>query len=147
MIVRIFGCKKFSRLLSERDDRDLAVSEERFLERHRVACVDCRRSERTSESALNMLRAASLEPEIAPMFEDRVIRKLKVQTVKESLNYWSPALVGAGIACIALFVALHLAASPAQLNKTEVTTGEAERYIAPATKPNLDLVRIPEFNK
>jgi hypothetical protein len=94
-----------------------------------------------------MLRAASLEPEIAPMFEDRVIRKLKVQTVKESLNYWSPALVGAGIACIALFVALHLAASPAQLNKTEVTTGEAERYIAPATKPNLDLVRIPEFNK
>ncbi|AIE87115.1 hypothetical protein OP10G_3747 [Fimbriimonas ginsengisoli Gsoil 348] len=79
------------------------------------------------------------------MFEDRVIRRLRVQTVRESLNYWSPALVGAGIACVALFVALHLAATPASINRDYVPDGEAKRYVTPRTQPKLELDRIPTF--
>jgi hypothetical protein len=94
-----------------------------------------------------MLRAAALEPEVAPMFEDRVIRRLKVQNVRESLNYWTPALVGAGIACVALFVALHLAAMPSQLNRAEVPGGEASRLTVPRTQTNLELNRIPNFGR
>jgi len=82
---------------------------------------------------------ATLEPDITPMFEDRVIRRLKVQQVKESLNYWSPALVGAGIACIVIFVTLHLAASPAKMKEANMPDGEARRF----ARPNLELHEIP----
>jgi len=145
--IRVFGCRKFSRLLSDGADRDLSVKESRFLDLHRLACTECRRSERSADCALNMLRAAAMEPEIAPMFEDRVIRRLRVQNVKESLNYWSPAMIGAGIACVALFVALHLASSPGQLNRAQVPDGEALRYQAPKNAPRLDLSEIPEFRR
>jgi hypothetical protein len=147
MNFRLFGCGKFSRLISERDDRRLKPSEERFLERHRYVCVDCRRSERASDCALNMLRAATLEPEVAPTFEDRVLRRLRVQTVRESLNYWSPAFIGAGIACIALFVALHLAASPSQASRTATPAGEAFRDLPSNRPPDLELRTVPLFTR
>ncbi len=147
MKIRVFGCKKFSRLISDRVDRDLGASEVRFVSRHRDVCPTCRRSERSSDRSLNMLRAATLEPEVAPMFEDRVIRRLKVQNVRESLSYWTPALLGAGIACVALFVALHLAATPSQLGRSELSGDEARRYVAPKTPPKLELSRIPEFRR
>lgn len=147
MSLRLFGCRKFSRLISERTDRDLSVREERFLDRHRDACSECRRSEVADDCVLNLLRASALEPEVAPQFEDRVLRRLRVQTVRDSLNYWSPALVGAGIACIALFVALHLAAMPSQLKRTENSAGEAVRFTAPKTLPNLELSDVPHFDR
>ncbi len=87
-----------------------------------------------------MLRMAALEPEIEPMFEDRVIRRLKVQQVKESLNYWSPALVGAGIACIVIFVTLQMVASPVQMKRAHMPDGEAKRESAP--KLELDFVPV-----
>jgi hypothetical protein len=94
-----------------------------------------------------MLRAAALDPEVAPMFEDRVIRRLRVQSVRESLNYWSPALVGALIACTALFVALHLASAPVHVNREQVPRGEASRNDKPQPAPSLDLASIPEFDR
>lgn len=87
-----------------------------------------------------MLRMAALEPEVAPMFEDRVIRRLKVQQVKESLNYWSPALIGAGIACIVVFATLHLVSTPAQINRAQLPTGEAKRE--PIQRLELDHVPV-----
>ena len=86
-----------------------------------------------------MLRMATLEPEVAPMFEDRVIRRLKVQQVKESLNYWLPALVGAGIACIVIFVTLHLAAVPVQMKNANLPSGEAKKEVT----PSLELDHVP----
>lgn len=139
MNVRLFGCKKFGRLSSEQADRVLSESEERFLAKHRNACAECTNLERTTSCALNMLRMATLEPEIEPMFEDRVIRRLKVQQVKESLNYWSPALIGAGIACIVIFVTLHLVSAPNQIRRANVPGGEA-RLIS---TPKLELDHIP----
>ena len=139
MNLRIFGCKKFGRLTSEHQDRSLSASEERFLTRHRLVCEDCALIERTTSNALNMLRMATLEPEVAPMFEDRVIRRLRVQQVKESLNYWSPALVGAGIACAVIFVTLHLASTPSELNRANIISNQSRRFAT----PKLELVRPP----
>ncbi len=147
MRLRVFGCRKFSRLISERADRDLKASEERFLERHRVACSECRRSEVADDCVLNLLRASAMEPEVAPMFDDRVIRRLRVQTVRDSLSYWSPALAGAGIAGIALFVALHLAALPTQLRRSENSGGEAVRFTTPTKLPDLELGDVPNFDR
>jgi len=148
VILRVFGCRKFSRLISERTDRDLSLREERFLERHRFACFECSRSEEADDCALNLLRASALEPEVvAPIFDDRVMRRLKVQTVRESLSYWSPALVGASIAGIALVVALHVAALPSQIRRSENPGGEAVRFTKPNSLPNLELSDVPNFDK
>ena len=135
---RIFGCKKFIRLTSEQEDRDLNPTEERVLSRHREVCEECAQVARTTSNALNMLRLAAMEPEVEPMFEDRVIRKLKVQQVKESLNYWSPALVGAAIACAVIFVTLHLASSPTQMKRANLNSNEARRET-----PRLELDQPP----
>lgn len=42
------------------------------------------------------------------MFEERILRRVKVTRARESLRYWTPALVGAGIACVAMFSALQM---------------------------------------
>lgn len=136
---RIFGCKKFGRLSSEQADRELSAAEDRFLAKHRAVCSECADVERTTSCALNMLRMATLEPEIAPMFEDRVIRRLQVQQVKESLNYWMPALVGAGIACVVIFVTLHLASVPVQMRNANLPDGEAKLKAS----PKLELDHVP----
>ena len=82
---------------------------------------------------------AALEPEVTPLFEDRVIRRLKVQGVKDSLNYWSPALIGAGIACLLIFVTLHLASNPNPVKRLNISSNEARREVA----PRLELDRAP----
>lgn len=148
MTLRIFGCRKFSRILGERADRDLKEAEERFLARHRQVCAECRRSEQAEDLCLNLLRGSALEAEVAPQFEDRIIRRLRVQNVRESLNYWSPALVGAGIACLALFVTLHLAAASSQSPAHgQLPGGEANRIGAPKTLPNLEVNQVPHFDR
>jgi hypothetical protein len=86
-----------------------------------------------------MLRMATLEPEVAPMFEDRVIRRLQVQQVKESLNYWSPALIGACIASIVVFVTLHLVSTPSKLDRAHLPNGEARSELV----QKLELDHIP----
>ena len=143
MTLRLFGCKKFRQLSSEQDDRTLSIREDRFLNRHREVCDECRRAELTTSCALNMLRMATLEPEVAPMFEDRVLRKLKVQQVRESLNYWSPALVGAGIACGVIFVTLHLASFPSQTKRANLHAGQAKREAPSRIEPKLEIDRAP----
>ena len=140
---RLFGCKKFIRLSSEQADRTLSPAEDRFLAKHRSVCKDCIEAEVTTTCALNMLRMATLEPEAAPMFEDRVIRKLKVQQVRDSLNYWSPALVGAGIACAVIFATLHLASLPKETHRANLHDGQAKREAPSRIEPKLELDRPP----
>jgi len=141
--VRIFGCKKFARLSSEQSDRQLTTSETRFLNRHRAVCLDCQEVESTTNCALNMLRMATLEAEVEPMFEDRVLRRLHVQQVRESLNYWSPALVGAGIACAVIFVTLQLASSAGSTARANLPAGQARLEISSRMSPKLELDRPP----
>ena len=106
------ACERFSRLASEAEDRDLKPSEQRFMEAHRDECAPCRQVEMSSACALNMLRGMSYSDEdldISPAFDERIIRKVRLNSVREGLRYWSPAAIGAGIACVALFAALHAA--------------------------------------
>ncbi|MDR3690190.1 MAG: hypothetical protein P4L46_12475 [Fimbriimonas sp.] len=143
MNVRLFGCKKFIRLSNEQADRSLSVPEERFLDKHRRVCSECRKAEVSASYALNMLRLATLEPEVAPMFEDRVLRRLKVQQVKESLNYWSPALLGAGLACAVIFVTLHLATEPGQAQRAKLPLAQSKNSAPSRISPRLELNHPP----
>ena len=110
-MTRIFGCRRFRKLVNERYDRDLSHSETKFLERHRGVCSECARTETNGAMALNMLRMASLdEGEVAPHFDERLIRQVRLDRVRQSVGYWSPAFVGATIAGIAIVAALQLIA-------------------------------------
>ena len=112
MKVRVFGCRKFRHLSGEQQDRELNDKEVLFLERHRAVCPACEESEETSCMALNMLRAATLEVESTyqedQQFDLRVLRRTKIRVVKESLQYWRPALVGGAIAATVIFAGLQM---------------------------------------
>jgi len=109
---RLFGCTKYRRLSNERFDRDLALAEREFMAKHRAVCPDCRVTEAQGNTALNMLRLAAIEPEFevadTSHFDERILRRLRVQATRESVRYWSPAFFGAAIAGLSVLAALHL---------------------------------------
>jgi hypothetical protein len=141
---RIFGCRKFRRLSHEQADRELTSPERLFMRRHRDVCMECAKSERNARMALDMLRAASLEPQVAQGFDERVIRIVRVRRVGESLGYWSPAIAGAAIACIAIFASLQLVSQPLDGGPSGTPVGEA-RLDRPVEFPDLELDQNAPF--
>lgn len=137
MNVRIFGCGRFRFLSSEALDRPLSVREEKFLQRHRSVCAPCRVAEDNQAMALNMLRSTALNGEPAEGFDRRVLRRVRVQTLRESASYWSPAAIGATVATALVLGILQFVAKPTQLEERVSPTGEARRVIASPTIPDL----------
>jgi hypothetical protein len=144
MKVRLFGCNKFARLLYDQEDKPLRTRDISFLRRHRDVCPTCRREQATFHQSLNMLRAATIDVTPAKGFDERVIRRVRVNRVRESLGYWSPAFLGSAVACMALLVALHLLASPT-MSSTHIPNGEAMR--ANPSFPSLELTKLPRFDR
>lgn len=103
--------------------------------------------ERGSAGALDMLRMAAYgEPEPSAGFDQRVIRKFRINGVQEGMRYWAPAAVGAGIACIGLFAALHLATVSGSAKRVDLPESQAKN--APSHRyPSLALSRVPEFTR
>jgi hypothetical protein len=144
MILRKIGCRRFRKLIHERDDRVLDRQEQLFVHKHRTACPGCRTIEKSHSLALDMLRSAALDSEPGVQFEERVIRRLKVQHVRESIGYWSPAIAGASLACLALFAALTLMGKPQQLKQADFPAGEA-RLDPHRVFPDLELRETNRF--
>lgn len=141
------SCQRFSRLTSEAEDRDLKPSEQSFLDTHRDECEDCRESAVSTAFAMDMLRGAAFEEdeiEVSPMFDERIIRMVRLNSVRSRITYWSPAAMGAGVACIALFAVLHVAATPTQMKDAEVPGGQVRNSVR-KHYPNLELDKVPEF--
>ena len=125
--MRVFGCRKFNRLASEQVDRELNATEVSFMEAHRNACPPCRASETTSSLALNMLRGACLDVQVSENFDERVIRRLHVQTGRESIRYWSPAVAGAFVAGLAVVAALQIITRTSEIRHLNIPGAEANR--------------------
>lgn len=143
------SCQRFSRLSSEAEDRELKPSEQSFLDRHREECEECRESAVTSMFAMDMLRSVAYEEEeldISPMFDERIVRMVRLNSVRSRITYWSPAAMGAAVACIALFAVLHVAATPTQMKDAEVPGGQARNTVR-KHYPNLELKEVPEFRR
>jgi hypothetical protein len=142
---RLFGCGKYRRLMNEKFDRTLGVGEREFMARHRAVCDDCRREEIQGTCALNMLRlAASEEDDFSNgmVFEERVLRRLRVQTTRESVRYWSPAFVGAVIAGITVLAALQLVSNRPNTPNSTNPPGEARLNRELGRLPVIDLDKI-----
>lgn len=124
----IFGarCKRFSVLLNESEDRSLSVDEQEFVDTHRATCASC--SEMfESTRGLNMLRMCSMDAAPSAGFDDRVLRRIQLDRRKSSLSYWSPAIVGAAVACLALLAALQMIARPTSLPNFRGPGADARR--------------------
>lgn len=131
------GCGKFRILSSDSLDRTLRPSEEAFLIRHRERCESCRTIEANQHLALNMLRSSALLEEPTDGFDRRVLRRARIQAVREGFGYWSPAAVGATIAAVLVLALLQIVGRPGNLRENMSPVGEARRTTtAPA---------IPDF--
>ena len=128
MNLRFFCCGKFGCLASEAEDRLLTPKEREFMDRHRGACFSCAKREKASALALNMLRQARIDTQ-APegQFETRLLRRLRVQSVRIGMADWSPALFGAAIAAVALISALQMVARSNELPVFKAGSSEARR--------------------
>lgn len=119
--------------MHERNDRLLSEREEKFLAAHRLKCPECRLSERQSAFALGMLRLIAVEPEVAPNFNERVLRRWRVRSVQESLRFWSPAVLGGLVAALLVLASLQLVSRSSQLPTVKLNGHEARRLNPPDT--------------
>jgi hypothetical protein len=142
------ACNRFKKLWNEQDERPLTRKETRFLEKHRQSCPECRSFESSGEFALTMLRDAAMEISVSRGFDERVLRKVRVQTGRQSLTYWSPAFIGGAIACAALIAALQIASAPAQVKRATLPEGEARIGVgSDQPLPKLILESKPHLNQ
>jgi len=112
---------------------------------HRELCSDCRREEMHGACALNMLRMTAVEEEeVYPslVFEERVIRRLKVQTARDSVRYWSPAFMGAAIAGLTVLAALQLVSNRQFMPREANPYGEVKLERPQGRLPLFDLDKI-----
>jgi hypothetical protein len=110
--MRSLGCRRFGRILNEVADREATSRERAFLDAHRTACESCRQEERAACLSLDLLRSASFETELEPSFDRRVVRRAKVEAVRDSVRYWSPALIGGAVAAGLLLAAVSAVTRP-----------------------------------
>lgn len=83
-----------------------------WVESHQTACRTCGDRMNSMNLALDMLRSQTLEPTASPSFDQRVARMVKLDRVRHSLAYWSPALVGAAVAALVLLTAIQIVSGP-----------------------------------
>jgi anti-sigma factor RsiW len=109
----------------------LSPRDQEFFDRHLNACERCRAEARLSAASLDLLRSAALEVEVTDSFEDRLVRLARNRAAAESLRYWSPALIGAALAGIAMLAALQIVTRGSSLPPVNVPGAETRRYERP----------------
>jgi hypothetical protein len=132
------GCSKFKKLVSDELDRVLSQEEDAFVQRHRNTCADCSEFQAQSSLALNFLRSSAMDVDVNPTFDERVIRKLRVQGTRDSIRYWSPAVAGAFIAGLAVVAALQIITRSAELPHVQMPGGLSRRVTIPKNSTSLN---------
>lgn len=125
------SCSTFKKLMHEQTDRLLSTKELDFIDRHRASCPACQAVERQGALALSMLRGSAIEPELAPNFNDRVMRRLHVRSVQDSVRFWSPAFIGAVVAALLVLASLQLVSHSTHMPLVNLNGHEARRISQP----------------
>ncbi len=68
-----------------------------------------------------------IEPELTPNFSERVIRRWHVNSVQDSVRFWSPAFIGAVVAALLVLASLQLVSRSTQLPMVNLNGHEARR--------------------
>ena len=109
------GCHNFRCLSEVKDCRILTEAEERCLSEHRAQCKTCAAEEKQFSAALNMLRNSAFDAEPSAGFDDRLIRRVKVQQARGNVRYWSPMFMGATVAGLLVLAALQVVSTSSEL--------------------------------
>jgi len=139
-----FSCKRFSNLIFEMGDRTLTDSELQFYNSHLAKCEACWQRARTEEAALFDLRMLTEDPEPSESFDNRILQAFRDGPKPFlSFGYWSPALIGAAIAGIALLSTLTVVSRTADSPTRHSPGGDAmrldQRFSNPEGYPDLNL--------
>ncbi|HMS54298.1 MAG TPA: hypothetical protein PKA27_02765 [Fimbriimonadaceae bacterium] len=94
-------------------------------DRHTISCSDCSSDREELSLALDMLRGSSMDFEPSPQFDERLLRRVQVDRVRHSLNYWSPAFVGAAVAALVILTAIQIVSGPAEMPSIKFGNGRA----------------------
>jgi anti-sigma-K factor RskA len=137
----IFTSRKHAeRLMEESRDRLLSPSEQRIVARY----PDVQSKLERANMALDLLRDSSMEPVTNGLeFERRIVRRLRNQRTSDGLKYWSPALIGAAVAAVALVAALQIVTRANELPALNRPMAEARNQVkaVPLDLPKSNLLR------
>ncbi len=123
-----FSCQRFSRLLSESRDRELTHGEEGFLSSHALRCTPCAKLESQTFDCLAELRGATLDLQPSEGFGDGVVAAFREGRKSLGFGYWSPAVMGAAIAGIAVLCALTIVTKTVESPVRRSNIGAATRF-------------------
>lgn len=104
----------------------------------RLAGFNAQETENSTEDVMSFIRAHAAAPEGSEHFTANVLRHWRAQQLKRGLAYWSPAIVAASIAALAVLAVLQMLNAP--IGQPDLTNHEASR-VAPRSivfpDPNL----------
>lgn len=107
MKLDLHPCKRFKRLCSESRDTLLSSRDESFFQRHREQCRTCESYYRQMNSSLRFMPGLSWNQEPSPFFDQRIVRTVRVSRGRESLRYWTPAIIGGFAASLVILAAVQ----------------------------------------
>lgn len=131
-------CRKFRRLATEARDRELTPSEKAFLGHHAAACKDCEEFERQTSASLSALTGLAFVPKpSAGRFARTVLRQYRLRSARESLSYWSPAILAAAVAATLVLAALQIATANRAADSFRPGFSQARRITNEPVLPDL----------
>jgi predicted anti-sigma-YlaC factor YlaD len=121
------ACRKYRQLADEVIDRELTPKEKQFYDAHQMACDECREYETQGAFALNMLRTMDFDAPDTSKMTDRIVRRVRLQTIRGGLKFWTPALGGMAIGALMMMAVLQLVGQSNVLPRNSHTGGDAKR--------------------
>ncbi|MCC6403733.1 MAG: hypothetical protein IT207_06950 [Fimbriimonadaceae bacterium] len=121
-------CHKCRRLRQKRAISSLSAFEEAWLQEHWLACPECAADEAADLQVRAVLRASASNIDASHDFDEKLLRRVRLDRGARTLAYWSPAFVGAalaGIAALALIQVLAFRPDP----KPAVLEGREARRV------------------
>lgn len=79
-----------------------------------------------------LLRKARVEPKTnAKKFEQDVLRRLRVMIGRQGISYWSPAIIGASVASLAVLALLQMLTSSSSMKPIRILNGDTAQVEQP----------------
>ena len=128
------ACRRYRQLADEVIDRELTPRETQFYDSHQSVCAECREYETQGAFALNMLRSMDFEAPDTSKMTDRIVRRVRLQTIRGGLKFWTPALGGMAIGALMMMAVLQLVGRSDVLPRNVNPGGDARRIAVEVTR-------------
>lgn len=135
------SCRRFWRLSHLNRDRILTPKEIAFLELHRSRCSDCAAAESYGNVALDILAGSTVDHSPSPTFDLRTIRRWRLARARSSAAYWSPAVIGASVAALAVLAVLQVISHSAEMPTLKPRAEQGRNELASPVLPELNISR------